>query len=203
MQMIRTHSGLPALLLTALCVVCAPGHGRAESGSDLTIDDMVDLADEVVVAEVVDSRVHWEGNKILTTSSLQVEESWKGEPGSEVEIVQIGGTAVHPVLGSEIRMEASGFVSLETGESVVLFMKRDVRNRRHLVSGAQGKFRIERQQGGIKAMSDAPKSLEVTREGRDTHIKGSRMTLDTLEQKVRKRIEARRIERKRRGESER
>jgi uncharacterized protein (DUF2249 family) len=191
---IKTRTTLrPLLLLLSICAACIGPGARAENEASLSIDEMVDQADEVVVGEVVSNVARWRGKKIFTTSTLRVDDSLKGDAGSEVEIEQVGGTAMHPVLGSEIRMEASGFASLKTGESVVLFVKRDTQNRRHLVAGAQGKFVIDRKEAGDEIIDVAPKRLQVINsEGRALLLEGQPMTLDALKQRVEGRLELRR-----------
>lgn len=200
MQMSRSTLKLPAILLAVFCAAGVANLGRAEGESDLSIDEMVDLADEVVIGQVVASDARWRGKKIVTTATLRIDEALKGEPGSEVEIVQLGGTAVHPVLRSEIRMEASGFTSLETGEFVMLFMTRDQRNQRHLVAGAQGKFVIEVEETGDETVAVAPKRLQVVRsEGRAVLLEGRPMTLDALKERVAGRLASQRAEAQRRN----
>ena len=118
----RHRAILAAIAMLALGSALDPAH--AEVQDDLTLDQLVDYADEVVIGEVTQNRSAWQGKKIFTTSTIRVDEALKGDPEAVVEVVQLGGTAVHPVLGKPMRMDVSGFASFRIGERVLLFLQR-------------------------------------------------------------------------------
>jgi hypothetical protein len=113
-----------AAAFTLASLILSIDAAHAEVQDDLSVDQLVDYADEVVIGEVTANTSAWQGKKILTTSTVRVDEALKGAPEAEVEVVQFGGTAVHPVLGKPMRMDVSGFASFRVGEHVLLFLQR-------------------------------------------------------------------------------
>lgn len=118
------------------------GEARADSGRALDLDQLIDLSEEIVVAEVVDSTARWQGKLVVTDTVVRVDEAMKGSPPREVTVTQPGGTAVHPRLGAEVTTQASTFTAFTRGESVVLFIGQRAGVRR-LVGAQQGKLVIE------------------------------------------------------------
>jgi hypothetical protein len=102
-----------------------------------------ELGDEsslVVLGKVRDSRSYWNesGTKILTETLIEVSESYKGQGGALVPVIQLGG-----VVGN-VRMNVHGALSWKRGEEVLLFLE-PFRAGTYQVAGfSQGKFEIER-----------------------------------------------------------
>ncbi len=113
-----------AIAVAVAAAAMAVSSADAEVQDDLSVEQLVDYADEVVIGEITENTSAWQGKKIFTTSTVRVDEALKGEPEAEVEVVQLGGTAVHPVLGTPMRMDVSGYASFRVGERVVLFLQR-------------------------------------------------------------------------------
>ena len=96
------------LLLALLLVVLASIPARAASEREMSLEEMVGAADEVVVGEVVTTSARWEGRLIVTDAVVRVDEALKGAPTKTLTITELGGTAVHPVLGAPVTMDVSG-----------------------------------------------------------------------------------------------
>jgi len=105
-----------------------------------TLDQMGDNASAVVRGKVAGVRSYWNENhtKIFTETTITVEESFKGQPGESVRVVQLGGTV------DNIRVTAHGALLWKQGEEILLFLE-DYTLGTYQVSGfSQGKFQIER-----------------------------------------------------------
>jgi hypothetical protein len=174
---------LAAIMLLLACVTPA----RADSGRALELDALIDLADEVVVGEVVGSSAHFERNLIVTVTRVRVGEGLKGRPPRELELVQPGGTAVHPRLGVPVIMQASSFTAMEPGEQVVLLLERRA-GRRLLVGAQQGKLVVAPdEESGAPAVAVGPKRLRSMPSARGATIGARGLTLDELRERVRAR----------------
>jgi hypothetical protein len=186
-----TARRLGRLAATALAVAALAGApARAQSPRPLALDEMVDLADEIVVGHVVGSEAHWQGKLIVTVTAVDVEESLKGAPGGRVEVTQLGGTAVHPTLGVPITMTASSFAPLGTGEHVLLFVDRHRSGIRQLVGGPQGKLTLRDATAATAppAVAVGPKALAVTRDHGAAALAPTPMTLDAIRRRIQERL---------------
>jgi hypothetical protein len=105
----------------------------------LTLDDMVRKAQSIVHAKVRGARTHWSANgkMILTTYTLEVEETMKGQASRTVELTTIGGKI------GDLTLYVSGMPAFQTGEDAVVFIeKAGVFST--VVGLSQGKFAIEK-----------------------------------------------------------
>src|SRR5688572_4379724 len=87
----------------------------------LGLDELVRKSDRIVVARVADTRTHWGGAKgrlILTTYTLEVEESIKGQSPRTVEITTVGGKI------GNLQLHVAGMVAFGRGERAVVFLER-------------------------------------------------------------------------------
>lgn len=92
----------------------------------------------VVRAKVKSVASRWtkDGGRIMTDAVLEVSETWKGRPATQVTVMQPGG-----VVG-EIGQQVHGTVSFTPGEEVVVFL--EPRGDRYLLTGMmQGRFKVE------------------------------------------------------------
>jgi hypothetical protein len=185
-----TPRRLRTLAAAALAVAALAGApARAQSPRPLALEEMVDLADEIVVGHVVGSEAHWQGKLIVTVTAVDVEESLKGAPGGRVEVTQLGGTAVHPTLGVPITMTASSFAPLGTGEHVLLFVDRHRSGIRQLVGGPQGKLTVrDATPAAPPAVVVGPKALAVTRDHGGAALAPAPMTLDAIRRRIQERL---------------
>ena len=60
-----------------------------------------------------------------------------------MDIVYLGGTAVHPVLKTPVTMDVSGESTFTVGEEVVLFSKQNGKGQNLIVGMSQGKFAVK------------------------------------------------------------
>jgi len=183
----RARGGLVrcAAFLVAAALVF-PTAGWPASQRELGFEQMVDTAEEIVVGRVVSSEARWQGKLIVTVSTVEVSEALKGPAHRRIEITQLGGTAVHPVIGTPVTMTASDQVALRSGEDVLLFVSTSKTGVRQLVGGAQGKFVVrEEPTTGKSSVPVGPKQLKVVREGDQHRVAAEATTLDTMRERIR------------------
>jgi len=103
----------------------------------LTLDDMVKKAHIIVQARVRSAKTHWsaDGKLILTTYTLEVHETLKGEAIRSVELTTIGGK-----IGT-LTLYVSGMPSFDAGEDAVVFVEKSGRFST-VVGLNQGKFAV-------------------------------------------------------------
>jgi len=183
-----TRRALLPLALAAVAVfVVRAAHGA--SIRQMTLDEVIDHASEIVVGDVVSSDARWQGRLVVTTSRVRVEESLKGQPAAEIEVSQLGGTAVHPVLGVPVSMTVSSYVALQPGEKVVLFLEETRPRVRQLVGAQQGKLVLrEEPETGARDLPVGPKQLRVFREGERETLMRDPMTFEGLRRRIRGRL---------------
>ncbi|MFH0767968.1 MAG: matrixin family metalloprotease [Chloroflexota bacterium] len=113
----------------------------------LTLEDMANQADSIVVGSVVQSSSAWnaEHTRIYTTVTIAVEEAIKGVTGNTVTITVPGGEA------EGITEYVSDVPSFEQGERAVVFLDQVSDTRFEVYGQVQGKFNIDEQGevGGI------------------------------------------------------
>ncbi len=92
----------------------------------------------VVRAKVKSVASRWtkDGGRIMTDAVLEVSETWKGTPTSQVTVMQPGG-----VVG-DVGQLVHGTITFTAGEEVVVFL--EPRGERYLLTGMmQGRFKVE------------------------------------------------------------
>lgn len=128
------------------------------------LDELLQLADTVVLGKVVSSSGYWKGEKIFTRSIIAVEQTLKGTVRDQLEINTLGGTAMHPRLGFPVSLAASTGVSLTPGGTFVLLLRDRGQGRYQVVGMAQGKFPVTTDpQSGRRMIVVGPKKLDVKR----------------------------------------
>lgn len=115
----------------------------------------------VILGKVREVHSYWNenGSKIFTETVVEVDESYKGQAGPVIRIVQLGG-----VVGN-VRMTVHGALHWRPGEEVLLFLE-PYRNEGFQVSGfSQGKFEIERDPANGRPFVKHPRldSVEILR----------------------------------------
>jgi hypothetical protein len=185
----RAHRALAAVVLVSAGLLrAAPAF--AESARVLGLDEMVGAADEIVVGQVERSETRWQGKLIVTVSTVRVDETLKGQPGSRIEVTELGGTAVHPVIGAPVTMTVSGQANLLEGENVLLFVEQKRPSLRQVVGAEQGKFVIrDNAASGAPGVPVGPKRLRVERRGESSTLAAEPMTLDTMRSRIRALVE--------------
>ena len=133
---------LPFVLLLSL----------AASATTMLRADLPELAqtsDTIVHGTVrrVESRWSGDGRRIVTDVEIQVTEALKGQAGSTVLVTQPGGRV------GDIGQRVSGLASFTPGEEVVVFLERKGTQAFRLSGMAQGKYQVQRTEGGKGAMA--------------------------------------------------
>jgi hypothetical protein len=175
-------------VLLAASVLARPA--RAASERTLGLDALIDAADAIVVGEVIGSESHFEGRLIITRSTVQVSEALKGTPETRLDVTQLGGTAVHPVIGVPVTMDASTFVALRPGEKVVLFVEPRPAGGHQLVGAEQGKLVIRDEPAtGDRTLPVGPKRLRVYPERTRDVVSPDVTTLEDLRARIRRHLD--------------
>ncbi len=137
---------LRALLPTVL-LLCLPASATTLLRADLP--ELSQTADAIVHGTVrrVESRWSGDGRRIVTDVEIQVTESLKGQAGNMVLVTQPGGQV------GDIGQKVSGLASFTPGEEVVLFLERRGTQAFRVSGMAQGKYKVQRSEGGTRAMA--------------------------------------------------
>ena len=101
----------------------------------LSFDELVSKASSIIVGKVDGSRTFWSGKLILTTYTLEVDETLKGQPSRTIELTTIGGT-----IGT-VMLHVSGMPTFEKGENAVVFVEKSGAFST-IVGLGQGKFTV-------------------------------------------------------------
>lgn len=136
----RIVGGIVDGILLSLVVVAS---AQAGSVQKFSLEEMVDIADKIVVGKCAHVSSRWVGNKIFTDSLIHIETSLKGNSAGEYTVTTLGGTAHHPKLNTMVTMSVSGGLEFRPGEEVVLFTKQNRLGQHQVVGLTQGKFTVE------------------------------------------------------------
>src|SRR5688572_6478776 len=131
--MTKTQFTLIVVLILSISAV-----SFATTVERLGLDELVKKSSRIVVAKVIDARTHWGGGNgrlILTTYTLEVEESIKGQAARTVELTTIGGKI------GNLQLHVAGMASFEKGEKAVVFMENSGAYST-VVGLGQGKFTV-------------------------------------------------------------
>src|SRR5436190_2080149 len=93
----------------------------------LTVDAMVEKSNSIVRGKVVSSQGEVRNGMIFTKYLVQVDESWKGNPGRIVEVFVPGGVA------NGLRQTIPGAPALEQGDEFVLFLWAGASGRQQII----------------------------------------------------------------------
>ena len=132
------------VVLVLLSLLSAPITLGAQPGAlvtgNLSLDQLTERADMIVVSTVASRRSRWEHSEssrlIMTTVTLAVEQALKGSAPRTLSVEVYGGT-----IGDE-RQYASHVPEFRVGERDVLFLNRPAHALSPLVGSDQGRFRI-------------------------------------------------------------
>jgi hypothetical protein len=104
-------------LLLTLFLFLLPVRSEATTVERLSLDDLVTRAQKIVVGKVYGARTYWSGNVILTSYTIEVQETIKGQSTRNIEVTTIGGTV------GEITLHVAGMPSFQAGEHAVVFLE--------------------------------------------------------------------------------
>lgn len=125
------------LLLVFFVFYIYSGLSQATTVERLSLEDLVRKAQRIVVGKVTGQRTHWSDDRrlILTTYTIEIQESMKGRPSYSTELTTIGGKI------GDLQLHVPGMAAFEKGEDAVVFIE-DVGRVSTVVGLAQGKFSI-------------------------------------------------------------
>jgi len=131
---------LRPLAMATLFAVAGPQWGAAESRDETAVRKLAQEADLVVIGTCEASKSRWdpEAGVILTRSEVRLRQTFKGRATAQTLTVEtLGGTV------DGVTMAASDAARLDTGETVVLFLRRSRSGAHHVVwGGRRGKLPV-------------------------------------------------------------
>ena len=128
------------IAVTVAALVSMAGPSAATQVLYQTIEEMGTKSAVVVQGTVASVQSYWNDNhtKIFTETTIVVDETYKGDAGQTVQVLQLGGTV------GNVRVTAHGALQWTPGEEVVLFLE-PFRDGKFQIAGfSQGKFNIVR-----------------------------------------------------------
>ena len=113
-----------------------------------------------------DVRSYWNDKrtKIFTETTINVDETFKGQPLPSLSLIQLGGTV------GTTKVTVAGALTWSVGEEVLLFVASNTRGQYHVSGFSQGKFNIarDRETGRAYVTRGVLRGAEVLgAEGRD------------------------------------
>ncbi|HKV09722.1 MAG TPA: hypothetical protein VJ725_16390 [Thermoanaerobaculia bacterium] len=169
------------LLVAALAVPAL----QATTAVERTETDLIQEAEIIVVGRVAEVRSTWVDNDLVTLATVNVSETLKGAPGSQVTVVLPGGVDLNRKI--PVAMTFPAAPELMTKENVLLFLTAEGRivDGYSVVGFSQGKFSVVENANGEKI---ATQNLsELTLQGRDGNTRqggAKTISLPQLRQKV-------------------
>jgi hypothetical protein len=161
-------------LLAALFACCSL---QAATLQQLSLDQMAQSATAIVRARVTGSSASFTGSTIYTHYKLQVSETWKGSPATEVMIP--GGVS------GEYRQTFPGMPALQAGTEYVLFLWTSSSGITHLVGLTQGLYNVEQlRDGGLEVSRPAIGENMFDRSGKSVKDQAVRMQLADMRTRV-------------------
>jgi hypothetical protein len=128
-------------ILSSIIFVCASALAPAATLQQLSMQQMSQSATAIVRATVTGSSASFTGRTIYTHYKLQISETWKGSPASEVMLP--GGVA------GGLRQSFPGVPQLQTGGEYILFLwTSSVTGITHVIGLSQGIFSLAQQSDG-------------------------------------------------------
>ena len=124
-------------LLTFAFLFLVTTFSQATTVERLNLDGLVKKAHRIVVGKVRSSRTYWNGSGklILTSHTIDVEETIKGAASSTVEVTTIGGTI------GNLTLHVAGMPAFAKNESAVVFVEESGAYST-VVGLGQGKFTV-------------------------------------------------------------
>lgn len=173
----RKHSLVAIVLVFALAVA-------ATTVVPMSVEKLTAQSTHIVHARALDHHAAWNADhtRIFTLTRFQVVQTLKGAAPGTITVKQLGGHA------DGYNMKVAGVRYWQTGEDVVLFLQQAPIDGTFTVTGLmQGDFRVARKPSGALVVSNGvPEVRELVASGEVQSYRGTQMTLQELEQRVRK-----------------
>ena len=132
--------GAALFLFVFIAPHCFPTLASATQVQYQSVETMGASAQRIVRGTVAEVRPYWNESRtrILTETTIDISEDYKGAGPTRVRVIQFGGVV------DDVRMTVAGALSWEPGEEVILFLEESLPGR-HRVSGfSQGKYSVQR-----------------------------------------------------------
>lgn len=129
-------------------------------------------ATTVVQGRVSSIHSSWNAShtKVFTETTIAVDETFKGDPGSEVTLVQLGGDV------DGIRVTVHGALHWTQGEEVLLFLEPYPNGKYQVTGFSQGKYHIERDEATGRAFVRQADLGGAEMHDEDSEVHKARMT---------------------------
>jgi hypothetical protein len=174
------------ILLSLALLTASSGPAGATSMHPFSLDELIYVADQIVVGEVVEVQARFarDGRAIYTYVDVAVTERLKGQPAGETLTVWVLGGEV-----GDVGLSVAGTPEFDTGEEVVLFLE-DTARGPSVLGWQQGKFALQfdRDRGERVAQRTMPGAPAQLRDLGDEPP-----TLDQLRATIVERIESRHV----------
>lgn len=120
---------------------------------DLSIEQMIDQSDLIVIGQCLDARSQWVDRNLVTVATISAREVLKGDQSSAVTVVLPGGVDANRKI--PIAMTYPGAPRITPGEHVFLFLTRDEEFAGgYVIAGfSQGKFSIVKDESGQEVVA--------------------------------------------------
>jgi hypothetical protein len=173
-------SRLAVLSIALLFTMAAP----ATTVVRRSIEDLARDSALIVHGRAGESQARWEGGLLHTYTRIEVKRALKGSPSGSVLVKQPGGET------EAYTQKVSGVRHWAPGQEVVLFLRPSAAGDAYVVTGLmQGNFAV-RQHEGRKVLSNGVPDADAyeARTGQVSSYRGTELTLEELEQRVRKAV---------------
>jgi hypothetical protein len=137
----------------------------------LNLDTLVKKSNRIVIGKVRSSRTYWSSDRklILTSTTIDIEETVKGQGAPTVEITTIGGKI------GDLTLHVAGMPQFEKDENAVVFVEKSGIYST-VVGLAQGKFSISNGE-----VSNDVRGLDLT-DG--SQVRTTKMSLETFKRQI-------------------
>lgn len=155
--------------VAAAALALAPLTASATITQAVPFEQKVETAEAIVLGKVVAQESHWDAQKkwILTSTTFEVEKTFKGMPAQRVTLVTPGGTV------GTVAQNVIGVPRFRNGDEHVVFV-RNTRSGPTVLFFEQGAYRVEKTDRGDRivqplvssaVMVDAQRGVAVAPEG--------------------------------------
>jgi hypothetical protein len=164
-----TKKALQATLPFLALLLAAPVGGSIEATVlvPMTLEQVASRAHWAGVGVCTGVRSRWEGKKIVTEVTFDVERAVKGEARSRLKLQLLGGSVSAPV---PVSMQVPGSPVFREGETDLLFLERGADGADRVVGFSQGRVRLRREAGG-GLTTEAGEDLERLLRRLEPHMK--------------------------------
>lgn len=156
-------------LIATAALSLAPLTASATITRAVPFEQKVESAEAIVLGKVVAQESHWDAQKkwILTSTTFEIEKTFKGTPAQRVTVVTPGGTV------DNVAQNVIGVPRFRNGDEHVVFV-RNTRSGRTVHYFEQGAYRVAKDERGDRTvhplvssavMVDAQRGVAVAPEG--------------------------------------